>query len=313
MKELTAHNTTYLKALKFGKAKIKRTMPKISIIVPIYNQEKYLKRCLYSLLRQTLYDIEIICINDGSEDKSLEIIKNFQKTDCRIKLINQINSGVAQARNIGINYATGEFIGFVDPDDFIENNFFEKLYIQAIKNDCDIACANVVRENNKKKKILIEYKETSIATTVKEKFELAHLPEHCYIWNKIYKREKLLNAGIIFKRGMVYEDIIFSPEAIEALGKMVVVSETWYHYWNNEKSIVKNPSDKYRFDKIKAKKFITEKCFKYNTKTKEQDNLICKREYFLFGIKILKVYVYRATKIFSLFGLFKILTVKEYI
>ncbi|MBR6297798.1 MAG: glycosyltransferase [Candidatus Gastranaerophilales bacterium] len=288
-------------------------MPKISIIVPIYNQEKYLKRCLYSLLRQTFYDIEIICINDGSEDKSLEIIKNFQKTDCRIKLINQINSGVAQARNIGINYATGEFIGFVDPDDFIENNFFEKLYIQAIKNDCDIACTNVVRENNKKKKILIEYKKTSIATTVKEKFELAHLPEHCYIWNKIYKREKLLNAGIIFKREMVYEDIIFSPEAIEALGKMVVVSETWYHYWNNEKSIVKNSSDKYRFDKIKAKKFITEKCFKYNVKTKEQDNLICKREYFLFGIKILKVYIYRATKIFSLFGLFKILTVKEFI
>ena len=288
-------------------------MIKISIIIPVFNQEKFLKRCLDSLLKQTLNEIEIICINDGSTDKSKDILNLFSKKDSRIKIINQVNSGVAQARNEGIKFATGDFIGFVDPDDFIEIDFYEKLYHSAIENNCDIACSSVIRENNKKKKVLIEYKEKIIASTTKEKFELAHLPEHCYIWNKIYKREKLLKSNIKFKRGIVYEDMIYSPVAIEQLGKIVCVPDIWYHYWNNDKSIVKNSSDKYRFDKLCAKKYLMEKCFKYKVNIKNTDNLICKREYYLFGIKILKVYIYRATKIYSLFGLLPLLKTREYI
>ena len=149
-------------------------------------------------------------------------------------------------------------------DDFIEKDFYEKLYTSAIKNNADIACSSVIRENEKKKKILIEYKKEQVATSTKEKFELAHIPEHCYIWNKIYNREKLLNSNIKFIKGLVYEDIIYTPSVVESLGNIVVVPNLFYHYWNNSTSLVKNTSDKCRADKIFAHKILLEKCYKNN-------------------------------------------------
>ena len=288
-------------------------MIKVSVIVPVYNVEKYLKRCLDSLVNQTLSDIEIICVNDGSTDGSAQILEEYAQKDNRIKVITQINSGVSEARNVGIKQATGEFIGYVDPDDFIEPVFYEKLYNSAVENNCDIACASVIRENNKKKKVLIKYDKQIIAKNVKEKFELAHIPEHCYIWNKIYRREKLISSGINFRREMVYEDMIYSPDVVEELDDMVVVPDVWYHYWNNDGSIVKNSSDKCRTDKITAQKHIIDICNKYHISTPKRDNLVSKREYYCLGIKVLKVYVYKSTKVYSLFGLIPILTMREYV
>ena len=95
-------------------------MTKISIIVPVYNTEKFLEKCLNSLIKQTLKDIEIICINDGSIDNSLQILRKFANKDKRIQIINQTNSGLSIARNAGINKATGEYIGFVDSDDWVD-------------------------------------------------------------------------------------------------------------------------------------------------------------------------------------------------
>lgn len=100
-------------------------MTKVSIIVPVYNGEKLLKRCLKSLLNQTLQDIEIICVNDGSTDNSVKIIKKY--LDSRLKLINNnINSGLSVSRNKGMEIATGEYVGFVDCDDWVDNDYFEK-------------------------------------------------------------------------------------------------------------------------------------------------------------------------------------------
>ena len=109
-------------------------MAKVSIIVPVYNVEKYLRKCLDSLINQTLKDIEIICINDGSTDKSLEILEEYKNRDSRIILLNQENSGQSIARNNGIKKATGEYIGFVDPDDWVENNMI-KCLIDEIKSE----------------------------------------------------------------------------------------------------------------------------------------------------------------------------------
>ena len=288
-------------------------MTKVSIIVPVYNVEEYLKRCLDSLVNQTLSDIEIICVNDGSTDGSAQILEEFAQKDNRIKVTSQINSGVSEARNVGVKQATGEFIGYVDPDDFIEPDFYEKLYNSAKENDCDIACSSVIRENNKKKKVLIKYDKQIIAKDVKEKFELAHIPEHCYIWNKIYKREKLKNSGITFRREMVYEDMIYTPDVVEELGDLVVVPDVWYHYWIHGVSIVKSVSDKCRSDKITAQKHIIDICNKYHISTLKRDNLVSKREYYCLGIKVLKVYVYKSTKKYYLFGLLPILTMREYV
>lgn len=288
-------------------------MFKVSIIVPVYNVEKYLARCLDSLVTQTLEDIEIICVNDGSTDNSADILAKYAEKDDRITVITQSNLGISVARNNGISVATGEFIGFVDSDDFIVEDYYERLYNAVKKYNADIACASIVRENEKKQKYLLEYKEEKIAESVKEKFELAGLPEHCYIWNKIYNREKLIASGITFQKGLVYEDIIYTPDVVEALGRLVVVPNLYYHYWNNAGSLVKNPSDKCRADKLYAKKHLIGKCYKYNVKLRLRDELLCKREYFLFGLKILKIYQYRATKIYFLFGLLPILSCREYV
>lgn len=112
---------------------------KVSVIIPVYNVEKYLRQCLNSITNQTLEDIEIICINDGSTDNSLKILKKYAQKDQRIIIINKENSGAADSRNKGLKIAQGEYIGFVDGDDWIDKNYYEKLYNVALKNGADIA------------------------------------------------------------------------------------------------------------------------------------------------------------------------------
>ena len=115
---------------------------KVSVIVPVYNVEKYLRECLESLVNQTLKEIEIICINDGSDDSSLEVLNEYASKDSRFKIISQQNQGQGIARNKGIDIANGEYLQFVDPDDWVETNMLEKLYNFANKNN-----SNVVRFN----------------------------------------------------------------------------------------------------------------------------------------------------------------------
>ncbi|HFU4058901.1 TPA: glycosyltransferase family 2 protein [Streptococcus suis] len=114
-------------------------MPKVSIIVPVYNTEKYIGECIESILKQTLTDIELILIDDCSTDQSLTIIKNYADKDQRVTLVESaVNTGVGEARNKGIKLATGEYIAFVDSDDFVKEDMFEKLYAQAIKDQADL-------------------------------------------------------------------------------------------------------------------------------------------------------------------------------
>ena len=124
-------------------------MSKISIIVPVYNTEKYLSKCLNSLIKQTYKDIEIIVVNDGSKDKSLEIAKKIAKQDNRIKVFNKENGGLSSARNFGIEKASGEYIGFVDSDDYIKENMFEILYNMIKEANAKIAiCGWYLVEDN---------------------------------------------------------------------------------------------------------------------------------------------------------------------
>ena len=113
-------------------------MPKISVLVPIYNVEKYLRECLDSLLNQTLVDVEFILINDGSKDNSLEIMKEYQSKDARFKIIDKENTGYGSSMNKGLDLASGEYIGIVESDDFIKKRMFEDLYNIAVKNDADM-------------------------------------------------------------------------------------------------------------------------------------------------------------------------------
>ena len=120
-------------------------MPKVSVVLPIYNVEQYLRECLDTVVNQTLKDIEIICVNDGSTDNSLKIIKEFAEKDSRIKIIDKDNSGYGHSMNVGIDAATGEYLGIVEPDDFVSLNMFEELAAVADRVKADIVKADFYR------------------------------------------------------------------------------------------------------------------------------------------------------------------------
>ena len=125
-------------------------MPKISIIVPVYNVEQYINRCIDSLLGQTLKDIEIILVDDGSPDQCPQICDEYARKDSRIKVIHKKNNGLGYARNSGLELATGEYIAFVDSDDYVNINMYEKLYNETINNNFDIVYCGFIVENKDK-------------------------------------------------------------------------------------------------------------------------------------------------------------------
>ena len=180
-------------------------IPKISIIVPVYNSEKYIKKCLDSILNQTLSDIEIILINDGSTDNTKNIIEDYANTDSRIILINQENSGPSVSRNKGINIARGKYLGFVDADDYLEPNMYEELYYLASKNKSQIAmCAYREVYCYEKKEIEVKtklnintiYNKSKIISDIVSTFAKNENYGFYSLWNKIYLREWILDLGI---------------------------------------------------------------------------------------------------------------------
>ena len=143
--------------------------PKVSIIVPVYNTEKYILTCLQSLMAQTLPDIEIIAVNDGSTDNTLTIMNDCARCDRRIKIIDQSNQKTGIARNNGMKAASGEYMSFVDSDDWVDTDFCEKLYTLAIRYDADIAAANLLKHKGRRCRRNIFYRNVSQAVSLPEK------------------------------------------------------------------------------------------------------------------------------------------------
>ncbi len=221
-------------------------LAKISVIVPVYNVEEYLRECLDSVVNQTLSDLEIICINDGSTDNSLKILKEYAKKDSRIKVIDKKNEGLSATRNLGIDIATGEYIGFLDSDDWIDLDFYEKLYDAAKKYKADIACTNLLRvpdlifnpDSDEKPEYFVKHRWSSCSDKPKLKFRYAQLPRNNYVMNRIYERKKLQKSKIRFRVGVTFEDIEFSHKVVFYMKKVVSVPGTKYNYRNNPYSIV---------------------------------------------------------------------------
>lgn len=283
-------------------------MTKVSVIIPVYNVEKYLKRCLDSVLNQTLRDIEIICINDGSTDTSVQILEEY---GTKIKVIHSKNKGVSIARNTGLEVANGDFVAFLDSDDYIDADFYEKLYKNATEYNADVACANILRENEKNKTYIIKYNETATAKDIQECFNLADCPKNNFVWNKIYKKNFLMNNKILFVPGIIYEDMCFTPDVLQVAKCVVSVPGTNYHYWKHKDSLIKCNSDKARADKLYAHNYLMQICKKHNLKISPKDLLITKKDIFLFGIKILQIKKYSVMQKIYLFGFIKILEIKD--
>ena len=218
-------------------------MYKLSIIIPVYNVEKYLKECLDSVCNQTLKDIEIICINDGSTDNSLSILKNYAQKDTRIKIISKENEGQASARNLGIKKSSGEYVAFVDSDDFIEPSMFEKLYTKAKNNDLDIVMCKIATYDNQTEEIKYNvwyYMLGVFKDFEKDIFNHKDTKEFtCNIavtpYNKIYKNSLLKDNNILFPEGLIFEDEKFFFDTYLRAKKVSIVDEFLYYYRVNRK------------------------------------------------------------------------------
>ncbi len=262
-------------------------MNKVSIIVPVYNIEKYLAKCLDSLINQTLEDIEIICVNDGSTDNSAEILNEYAQKDCRIKIINQDNAGLSAARNTGINAANGEYIGYVDSDDWIDLNFYEKLYNAAKDTDADIVVAGIKRVGGEhyKEKVFLKFEEPATTENTDEKFRLCDIPDKSYVWNKIYKLSEIKKHNLYFRVGVNYEDIIYAPKIIHTLKRLTTVPDTYYYYLKRRGSIVAQKSQKKYFYAAmeEAKKYFEENNINID------DHLTNQKKYKILGLTVFKI------------------------
>lgn len=214
---------------------------KVSIIVPVYNAENFLKKCINSILNQTERSFELILVNDGSKDKSGELCDNYARKDARVKVIYQKNSGVSVARNNGIKAASGEYIGFVDSDDWIEPDMFEKLIKEAEENDADIVMcdtttvysdgrteADTITQLNDDK--IIEKKEFFPGLLL----EMAGSACRC-----IYKNSLIVTNEIAFPEGLKFsEDRIFNLYAMGQANKICYIKEAYYNRFVNTESAV---------------------------------------------------------------------------
>ena len=228
----------------------------ISLIVPVYNVEKYLARCLDSLLNQTYKDIEIICINDGSTDSSYDILKEYSEKDERIIILNQANQGISVARNNGLKIASGEYVGYVDSDDWLDLNFCEKLYNAAKKYDADVAAGGIIKISDKYQRKLLSYQEEKVYDNVHDKFIACDVPDKSYVWNKIYKKSKLIEHDISFIPNVIYEDIVFTPKVLYYTDKLVTVPDTNYYYFRHHRTLVRMKNKKAKSDFMYSKKII---------------------------------------------------------
>lgn len=218
-------------------------MIKISVLVPIYNVEQYLPKCLDSLCDQTLKSIEIICINDGSTDASEAILDEYAKNHSNIVVINKKNSGYGDSMNRGLEAATGEYIGIVESDDFIDQNGFEKLYELAKKTDADIVKANYYYHSEDKDEIheVVKNQKTNKATTISDDYNI--LIEEPGIWSAIYRRDFLNENKIRFRTtpGASYQDTGFFFKTACAAKKIVYTKNAFLHYrTDNANSSVKS-------------------------------------------------------------------------
>lgn len=223
--------------------------PKISIIVPIYNVDKYLRQCLDSIKNQTFTNWECILVNDGSTDSSPKICDEYATADLRFKAVHKPNGGVSSARNAGIAAASADLIGFVDPDDWTEPEMFEKLYNLISEYDADIAQIGYIKEYKGRHSTKHFVKQTEILDGDKaiREFSFDKIPN--YLWNKLHRRSIMTCK---FPEGRTFEDLYVYGHWLLNVKKMVLDPTPLYHYRMRKGSIVHSNTWQKRYDYLLA-------------------------------------------------------------
>lgn len=248
--------------------------PKVSIVVPVYNTEKYLEQCIDSLTSQTLEEIEIVIVDDGSKEECAVLCDELAKTDARIKVVHKMNAGLGYARNSGIVASSGEYIGFVDSDDYVDSAMFESLYKAAVRNDADLVLSgfSFVGGNTFSKSGEYVEKNYFLKETVFEKDDMKKLllgvvgalPEEpddsrygVSVCKNIFKRSVLNDRKVEFfsEREIISEDTMFMADYIKCSEKAVGIPGAFYRYRRNDESLSKS----YKIDRFeKTMIFLTE-------------------------------------------------------
>lgn len=238
-------------------------MKKISVIVPIYNISNYLNRIILCLINQTYKNLEIILIDDGSTDDSGKICDEFKKKDNRIKVIHQKNSGVSVARNRGIEVSTGEYIGFVDSDDYISLEMYEVLYNNLIKTNSDVSVCSYISFKEKipsfeKKDITKIFSNVEVLKDIITDGLITN-----FLWNKLFKKE--LFEGIKFPINKIYEDMYVLPRIFSKTKNVVYTESKLYGYFQRENSYVNT----YNLEKNNNYFEFCDEIYKFLSKYKE--------------------------------------------
>ncbi len=208
---------------------------KISVIIPVYNGGKWLAQCIEIMRNQSHKNMEIIVIDDGSADDSLEVAKNYP-----VRIIAfEKNRGAAAARNAGIDAATGEYLHFMDVDDLINEEFYERMVAAALEADADVACCGMVNEPKPHRTTL--YTEQRVLTSVEDKMRATNVGRWGICWRYLFRVSFLRTHGIRFEEGRIIEDMPFSLQAIYFANKVVLVPGTVYTYILHETSVMHRP------------------------------------------------------------------------
>ncbi len=236
--------------------------PKVSVIIPVYNVEEYLRECLDSVINQTLKEIEIICVDDGSTDSSLEILKEYAKKDNRFTVMKQENLHAGVARNAGLAVAKGEYLSFLDSDDFFELNMLEEMSKKADEDESDITVCNADIYNDKEKKyhqpdFMLKKRFSTLSCIYTDTFKnnLFNFTNPS-LWNKIFRKKFILDHQLLFQSIWNCNDIGFTFSALAYSKKISIVYKTLLHYRRNTTTSITSKRSKGGANIIRAYKYV---------------------------------------------------------
>lgn len=210
------------------------TSPLVSVIVPIYNVENYLQKCIESVLSQSYQNLELILVNDGSPDNSESIIKHYASLDCRVIPINQSNGGVSSARNKGIKISKGKYILFLDADDYYSNNFVEKMVKCAENNKCDLVSCSFIAFGIDKVPKVKQIKSKILSNIEAISLSLGYNSFNGYVWNKLFKRSIIEKNSLKFENNKsACEDLLFLGKYLNHCKSVFVMEDRLYNYRQN--------------------------------------------------------------------------------
>ena len=254
-------------------------MAEVSIIVPVYNVEKYLSFCLDSLVNQTFKDIEIICVNDGSTDNSTEVLEHYAGFDKRIKIINKENGGLSSARNAGLDAATGKYIAFVDSDDFVSHFLVERAYNFVQKKNADFAAFGfdyVVGNSLKLYESGFSFPKSLVGKCVYETDlnENFYTKIHPTAWCKFYSAKLIQNNNLRFCEDIIFEDLPFAAEVYLSANRMVYTNLPLYYYRAERQGSILSRRDEKTVDFMTAIERVDDVFHKYGRFEKYKNALM---------------------------------------